>query len=146
MGRDGYGRHGVAQISARAHVTRSRRLSPRDASALHGALRTSSGRWNGKGWVGERERKRDTCTTEGESRERASEMRARLGIDVPSCARNYGPACSQDAVVLNWLTATKFDGGVCFSSFILILRESTPPPPLPLPLPSPPPPLECIRR
>ena len=48
---------------------------------------------------------------------------ARSGIDVPSCSRNYSPACSRDAVVLNWLTATKFDGGVCFSSFILILRE-----------------------
>jgi len=109
---DGYG---VAWRRFRpAHVTRS---CSQALLAMHPPCTMHCGRppRDETGWR-ERERERDARTAQG--------------IDVPSCARNYGLACSRDAVVLNWLTATKFDGGVCFSSFILILRESTPPPPL----------------
>lgn len=101
------GRRGVAQISA-AHVTRS---CSQSLLAMHPP------------WV-HCGRPPGVETRERRQREKACGP----GSMFPSCARNYGPACSRDAVVLNWLTATKFDGGVCFSSFILILRESTSPP------------------
>lgn len=74
----------------------------------------------------EREKKRETG---GEERARCPRIGSMFHRAREIMARPAEPGC---AVVFNWLTAIKFNTRVCFSSFILILRKSTPSPLSPL--------------